>query len=590
MTSWPGGDGRLAATATATALAVAACLCVLPFIVTLALTSAPFGRRPGTPAQVPYAIPFVRNTFQFAPDVEGFISSMIRRFDGKPFRFFAGADTFYFVPYGEPVLALFRQMRDMTSKPLVTAVLRGQLGVPRQDVAIWARDDSGINVKPLPGSEDIDPAQRIFFLSHQGLHDGLAGTAGLTGMLARFVANYTARLRAAPVVAGESWVGMPDVFEFFKREMFHGTSPALCGENLLRLSPGFADDFWAFDKNMMTYLRRVPRWFAPEAYAARDRAIESVDKWRQHAAETFDEGFADAEFEPAWGARLMRNRADMFRGLGISDRGTAAVDFGLIWAANSNAILSTVWAMVFVHRSPGLARRVRAETEACFDVRTGSFDVAALCSKPLLSSVHMETLRVTVGASTARNALTDNFELDGKWAMERDAIILTINWFGAHDADFWNTGRVLASSGKPEHPVDEFWAERFLEYPGDPASGPIRKPDASIYSAPALDDKPDGTRREKTAEDDKTATLVTTGLQGHYYPFGGGQNICPGRFFAKQSALAALAITMREFDIEFPDADTAWNVQPNKGNFPVGTCHPDRKVPVKLRRRQNKSN
>jgi cytochrome P450 len=43
----------------------------------------------------------------------------------------------------------------------------------------------------------------------------------------------------------------------------------------------------------------------------------------------------------------------------------------------------------------------------------------------------------------------------------------------------------------------------------------------------------------------------TAGLTGKFFPFGGGHYMCPGRTFAKQEVLSAVAVLLLNFDIEF---------------------------------------
>jgi cytochrome P450 len=43
----------------------------------------------------------------------------------------------------------------------------------------------------------------------------------------------------------------------------------------------------------------------------------------------------------------------------------------------------------------------------------------------------------------------------------------------------------------------------------------------------------------------------TAGLTGKFFPFGGGHYMCPGRTFAKQEVLGAVAVLLLNFDIEF---------------------------------------
>ncbi|KAI7124653.1 hypothetical protein KC343_g17159, partial [Hortaea werneckii] len=40
------------------------------------------------------------------------------------------------------------------------------------------------------------------------------------------------------------------------------------------------------------------------------------------------------------------------------------------------------------------------------------------------------------------------------------------------------------------------------------------------------------------------------GTNGKFFPFGGGKTICPGRVFAKQEAVGALAMVLLKLDFE----------------------------------------
>ena len=513
------------------------------------------------------------------PQTISHFGSNRKRFGSVPFRLNVGLDNIFFIPYGEPIQAMFKNARDLSMKPIIIVAMRDQFGMPPGDLAIYERDGSGGNAKPLDGWEHMDPAHRIFHNQHRDLHAMLNG-ASLDGMTARFIANYTARLRTTAAV-GDEWTELPDLFAFLRDEMFHAACVSMIGERFFELNPDFCRDFWDFDGQVLTYLRRPPRWMAPKAFAVRKRLLESIKKWRKYASHHFDSSdpsLADVEYEPIWGARLMRVRADMFEKAGASPDGCASMDLGLLWAANANVIPATLWTLLGILRSQNLTERVQAEMGECFDEEKNAFNVSALCSKPLLGGIHLESLRFCTAATSARNPVIDNFKLCG-WKIPRDALMLSISWFGAHDAKFWNTGRSLPN-GKSEHPLDTYWAERFLEYPDDPTSGPVRKPEALYRSA--------AKRLERTPEDDKTAKPIshTAALQGYFYPYGGGTRICPGRHLAKQEMLGAVAVMMHEFEIELVDPAAASKAGPDLSVFPTGALGPDRKVAVRMRRRR----
>jgi cytochrome P450 len=487
----------------------------------------------------------------------------------------------YYVPHGEAVQAMFRAARELSMKPIILVAMRDQFGMHPRDVAVFERDGSGDTSKPLEGWEHMDPAHRVFYNQHRDLATMLSG-APLDGMVGRFTANYAARLKKPTVEIGEEWVELPDLYAFLRGEMFHAACEGLLGERIFEVCPNFSREFWEFDKHLITYLRRTPRWMAPKAYAARDRALASMQKWYEQARAKLDyrdPALAGVEYEPIWGSRLMRMRAEMFDNAGFSLEGSVCMDLGFLWASNANVIPVTGWVLLNVLLSENLTHRVTAELAECFDEAKDAFDVSALCSKPLLNGVYLESLRFCAATTSARNPVADDFKLRG-WNMPKDSLMLSIVWFGAHDTNFWNQGRI-GRDGKPEHPVDTYWAERFLEYPDDPASGPVRKSDDIIKSLPPK-------AVEKTAQDDKAAKPInhSAALQGYFYPYGGGSRICPGRHLAKQELLVAVAGMMKEFEIELLDPVSARQAKPDMRVFPTGAMCPDRKLPARIRRRK----
>ncbi|KAK3322012.1 cytochrome P450 [Apodospora peruviana] len=547
--SWQNMNGRPA---------TAALIVLLPFLITYLITLFKaswviyYGHKPGAcPPTAPYAVPLVDNTIQFASDPHGYIAKMLKYFRGLPFRLRVGTDTMYYLPHGEMLKAFLKNSQETTSKPSTIFAMRDVFGLSAADLEIMIHDDSGSATKPASGYEDMDPRHRYFYTAHRLTATLLSGTA-LDAMTALFVANFTKRLRTTGEVSEESWTEIPDLYRFLRDHMFRSSIDAFYGDHLFRLFPDFANLFWTFDKSAITiFLRRIPRWMAPKAYRHRDKIIAAVQAWGEHAQKHYDyedQDLAKAEWEPLWGSRLVRARDIAFRNNGYSPAGAAAHELGLMWAINANAVPATFWALygtINTDPSSNLVFRVLAETEA-------------------------------VSTTTARNPISAAGLRVGDWTItEQNAIVLSMSWFGANDATLWN-------NHNHRHPVNSFWAERFLEYPDDPFSGPLAAKTgtntAQKESKKKCDEKP------KTAEDDKTATLVTSGIQNHFYPYGGGSKICPGRFFAKQEIITAVATMLSEFEIDL--LPTEKKVGFNMSYFAAGTMPPDRTVPARIRRRR----
>lgn len=202
-------------------------------------------------------------------------------------------------------------------------------------------------------------------------------------------------------------------------------------------------------------------------------------------------------------------------------------------------------------------------------------DLPSLGSAPLLNSVYRETLRLHVAGATGRTSPQTGFG-----SHQAGTVTMTASWLGGLDTTFWNEGPVVDSV--PKHPVDTFWAERFLHYPDDPGSGPLRKAD----NYPLADQFPI-ISDTKTTTDDSTATLSTSGLRGHWFPFGGGAWRCPGETLAKNTILVSVWSLLRDFDVHVTDRAAASKVvlEPRHRTLPFGTHAFSRLVPVDVTRR-----
>ncbi|KAH7142831.1 cytochrome P450 [Dactylonectria estremocensis] len=559
-------------------------LLLLPFVLTYIWTVA--GNRgyrldagSRQPPKVPYWIPVAGNTFGFAFNTEKFLTSIISKFGNVPLRILVGAEPMYFIPHGEPILELFKASRHLTTKSLGVMTVRDAFGCPQKDIDdIYGADDSGTEAKPAPGWESVDPSVRFHFIQHRDIHNLLTGSS-LNTMTAKFVEVYSKRIERDTRFKDDEWSEVDDLYAWLKDNLIRAAIEALCGEKFLELAPDFPDDFWAFDYHLPNLFKRLPRWLVPKSYQARDKVHEAVLRYHEYGRTQFnftDDEVLKRDWTPEFGARLMGARQKMFTTTGFSAQGAAALDLGMMWAVNANAIPVVIWMMLGILLDSDIKDRVMAEIEPTFHENSLSFDINRLCAAPLLNSIYCETLRVRVAAPVGRASLIPNLKF-GKWQMKQGVGMLSTSWMGGHDESFWNAGRVFAD-GSAEHPVDSFWAERFLQYRDDPTSGPIRKQDGKATTVQ--------NPKKRTVEDDRNARVVTEGMQGHWYPYGGGTKMCPGRFFAKQELMAGVSVVLRAFEIELLDHSTASKVRPNMDYFPFGTIPPKGKVAVRIKRRK----
>jgi Cytochrome P450 len=146
-------------------------------------------------------------------------------------------------------------------------------------------------------------------------------------------------------------------------------------------------------------------------------------------------------------------------------------------------------------------KRVRDSLEMDFgQTATLDLDPAELARIPLLSSIHAEVLRLYVAVGMMLSSPHTDVSL-GRWRMPKGATAMVNSGITHMDENYWNTRDGL-------HPVRSFWAERFMTYPHDTSSGPV-KPMAGGKSLP-----------DPQSSDGKPSFSLK-GLEGTYIPYGG---------------------------------------------------------------------
>lgn len=481
----------------------------------------------------------------------------------------------YLVSGADHYVTLFnnKASRCMNTKAAVLLALENMFGTPSDVIPFYAADKSGVNSAPLPGS-NVRPEHRITYLQVKAAHKHLSGT-GLAQMTEFFLGVLKRRFSESQVKS--EWINQPDLYAFLQDEVFRAAVEALCGPHLLSQSPTFVQDFWQFVADVPTLIKGLPRWLSPRPYRTRQRLLDAVKKWHVYATTHSDftkTGPTDLEWEPYFGSKLIRARQKYSSKMPWMNKDAlAAEDLGLIFATNTNAIPSLTWFIYEICRDSALMVRVQKEIEAC---RTSSstLDITALCSQPLLQSIYAETLRLRVALFITRTPEQEAFDI-GEWKFPPGRTIALSSRSGAMDPSVWNAG-----TPADRHPLDTFWADRFLIYPNDPTSGPVRKDPAEIEKYRLHDES-----SSQVDSIDTNPRFSMEGLAGGWIPYGGGQRMCPGRHFAKQEIIGTLATLLEHFEIRLKEPEDGREPGCDMRFFPFGGLPPNKEIPFSLRRR-----
>ena len=135
-------------------------------------------------------------------------------------------------------------------------------------------------------------------------------------------------------------------------------------------------------------------------------------------------------------------------------------------------------------------------------------------------------LRLRVEVQTIFTSEHEDISIN-EWQFPKQSLIIVPAGPAHRDPSFWNT-----RNGK--HPVDQFWADRFLANPDDPQSGPRKNA--------AADGKDPGKTISHAVADKTRLKYVSSGLSNSYMPYGVGERMCPGRGFARREIVAFCAL------------------------------------------------
>lgn len=482
---------------------------------------------------------------------------------------------------GEQVRGLWRS-RDLVPSPSLRDALISFFGMPERDLLVFEHENiskfetsTSLRTSHPDASRRIMTHQRMDFATYfQGCH--------LQSTSQRFIENLCSETSHR---VGPTKFLSPDLYDLLFPIIFHAEVRALYGDCIFKICPAFCDDFIAFYQAFPALSMGLPAWLFPSQHKARAKMINNFKIWTAMCKSLADwRSLENLEYEPIWGSRCIRRMVERHENLGFSDDGIASVMLGYLFVCvtNSNftpgkkltsistianSIPATIWMILHIFLDRNLAGRIECEIAAACS-GPGDLDIDKLMRAPLVNSVYCETLRLRVAGTVGRRCPGSDFYLVGGQQIGQDDLVVFTNWDGGLRESFWNTGPLL-SGMRPAHPVDTFWAERFLRYPDEPQSGPIRRPGVS-----ALPNRP------RTAEDDSRAQLVTSGIQGHWFPFGGGSSRCPGESLAKKMMLCSVATVMRSMEIQLVDPAAAAKVGSDHQVFPFGLHDFNQAVPV----------
>ena len=439
---------------------------------------------------IPYAIPGLGSTLSFSTQKVGsywrWVSAECKQKGVNSVSIILSGKKTHFIFTPDGVSSAFKS-RALTRFELDRQLGRNSLGMSKEDAA-----------RAFPS--DLDPKKS---LTTERIHANmLLSTAAVNTLTDKFIEVFQARLSDVDTGGNGAQVNL---YEWVREQAFHASMVSLGGTELLEMYPDISGEFWAWDEGLVGMLFGTPRIFARAAYSARDSLVDKLEQWlvAGYAASIDD---SDLDWEPNFGARVMRQRHEYYAQQKMSLRGQASADLIFFGGILTNAIPTIGWMLMHIlspTNPPELRTWVMDEITSAHR-EDGSLDVPLLSKLPLLNSMFHEVLRVYIDLLIVRQVDADT--TIGPHIVQKDEVIMAPSWLSHRNPDYF---------AKP----DAFDPARFLV--DDPETGKMK--------------------------------FSTAGLTGKFFPFGGGHYMCPGRTFAKQEVLGAIAVLLLNFDIEFVD-------------------------------------
>ncbi len=301
------------------------------------------------PPTWPHLVPILGSALPFAFDCVKFIQqatyvlsdhslrdvlTRCRQYAGSlvPVRLSILAGDIFLFQGPKTVAAVWKEQQLGSPIFIYTFALQNVFGMPKRALAAYRADDSGSHRRPHPDS-NVAPHNRVDFLTHQILFKAFGGS-GLNTSFDR-CAGILRRNLESLAIPEDDWVEMPDLWAFFQAQLGTAVLEGLYGPALSRLSPGFLQDLWAFDKATPKLAKLMPKFLIPEAYRVRGRLLDGIRRWHDHARQHFDDSSiaADGDADPYWGSSMVRARQEVLLNVDGQDYDAiVAADLGLIWA------------------------------------------------------------------------------------------------------------------------------------------------------------------------------------------------------------------------------------------------------------------
>lgn len=379
--------------------------------------------------------------------------------------------------------------------------------------------------------------------NHKLIYGVLNPGTELDNMRVGFVDTYVSFIPQLETIVDKTGSHNFDFYAWLRESFTNASARIAWGkDNPFSRDPTLWKAFTEFeDDTSLLMTRPLPRILARKAYLARERAIGGIRAFMDEcdAAKVED-------FEP-----LMRHVCNLHAKWGFTEDQLAASSLGMIVGLAGNTAPTAANTLIAIVRDPSLLASVRAEldplVQRSVDGKTATFDAADIRAHcPLFVSAAYETMRLVSSGSTARIVADDPDDLTspGKYHVLTSPDRSTSWSLKKGEMLFLAGGQIHGNSANYADPTT-FDATRYLEH-----------------------------------------SIPETQIPGLFRTFGGGANICGGRYLAIAEILAVVSSIILRFDVERDGGE--WELANRRDCPPHAaiTPPPGVEMPMIIRRRK----
>ena len=224
----------------------------------------------------------------------------------------------YIVSGSKNVHSIFRSAKNLSFDAEFFQILQRVYGLPKVDAALLCGGS------PDESKRTVHRLDKLY-AAH------LASPRATSSLIGQFVRIYTEELETP---GNDEWNNV-NVNTYLRQAMSKAAISTLVGPSIFEKSPSFSEDYWQFDDGFKSLLYGMPMLLCRKETLARDRALCGVKafvKGSRNGACWKAEQNSDADWEPRFGSRMVRELDEFLCEIGISADGRASMELSLIFA------------------------------------------------------------------------------------------------------------------------------------------------------------------------------------------------------------------------------------------------------------------